>query len=148
MSELGDIADAVKGRSKDKIDQKSAGLLDLDPADLLALSRELKDVRDRKSVLEKREALLKAAILAHPDSVVGYADDFMKVTEERSPDIADPGLHELLKAKGLWDKVAKVSLSAPLLKKAAQDDEEVAAAIRWLSSRKLNKKRRKRSRPD
>ena len=61
-----------------------------------------------------------------------------------SPDVLksdDPKLIALLKKKGLWEQITETKVSVTKLRAAAEDDEEVAAAIKWLKSRKLNKRR-------
>lgn len=140
-----DLYEAVKG----KVDpDKGDGILDMDLTDIRALSRELKETRDAMAILKKREDRLKTAILAHEESSFGYENDFIRIKEDKSPDMEDEGLRELLKKKGLWDQVTNVSISKPALRKAAEADEEIAAAIRWLSNRKLEKARRKKKRRD
>lgn len=136
---LAELAWEIQGK---RIEQQKGGrILILDITNLEAMSRRLKRVRDDMALLKKEDDRLKTAILTHPKCKIGYQDDGIKVTEELTPDTDDPKLLEILRRKGYWERVTSTSISTPALRAVATEDPEVAAAITWLSSRKINKRR-------
>ena len=139
-----ELAWELQGRTIEE--RKGDKILVIDIKNLPAMSRRLKEVRDEIAALKKEEDRLKSSILAHPDCKIGYADDGIKVTENREVDMEDQNLIDLLKKKDKWDEVTNVSISKPKLRAVAEEDKEIAEAIVWLTSRKINKQRGKRRR--
>lgn len=134
---LAELAQELQGRGEES---QGGKLLFLDVTNLPKLSIRLKKVREEIARLKKDEDRLKSLILAHPDSKIGHSNDSIKIGETTTPDTEDPHLHAVLRKKGHWDKVATVSISKPKLREVAEEDEDVAKAITWLSSRTVRKR--------
>ena len=121
-------------------------ILVIDINNLQAMCARLKQVRDQSALLKKEEDRLKRSILAHPDCKIGYSNDAIKVDPKE--DFAEnETLIEMLKKKGKWEKVTSTKISITALRAVAEDDQDIADAITWLTSRKLVKRRTKRRAP-
>lgn len=138
---LAKLAAELQGLTEDE-----NSILVIDINNLPAMSARLKQVRDQTATLKKEEDRLKRSILAHPDCKVGYSNDAIKVDPKQ--DFAeDEVLIEMLKKKGKWEEVTSTKISIKALRAAAEEDEDIADSITWLTSRKISKRRTKRRAP-